>query len=121
MDLTESLGVSRIRRLFKVADPCGLHLRPAAIIAKAVSAFDADVFIRHGTRKVNGKSLLSLLTLCAGPGDVLDVVAEGADAVQSMETLAGVGQEQAFLVNCTLTGICAQASGSLPGMAAGLP
>ena len=96
---TQPSRVNQVCRLFRVSDPNGLHMRPAAILAKAVSAFDADVFIRHGTRKVSGKSLLSLLTLCVGPGDVLDVVAEGADAVQSMGTLAGIGQEQAFLVN----------------------
>jgi phosphotransferase system HPr-like phosphotransfer protein len=44
-----------------------------------------------------GKSLVELLTLCAGPGELLAVVTEGVDAVESMNGLEDVFRRHTFL------------------------
>jgi len=81
MNPTASSCVFRVHRLFKVSDPCGLHLRPAAILTKAASAFDADVVIQYGASKISGKSLLSLLNRKVDllRGDIVPVT-DGDDA-----------------------------------------
>ena len=63
-----------------VRNPLGLHARPAARFVVAVSQFDADITVRCGAASANGKSIIGLLTLCAGQGDELEIVAEGNDA-----------------------------------------
>ena len=63
-------------------NPTGLHARPAKIFAQAAAAIAATVTVTKGERKVNGKSVLSVLTLDCHQGDeiVIGTDGEGADA-----------------------------------------
>ena len=92
-------GVTSIRRLFRVSDPHGLHARPAALIVGVAIEFDADVFLQHGTAVAIGKSLLALLTLCVGPGELLTIVAQGIDADRLMDVLENLFQRHAFMIS----------------------
>lgn len=97
MSARQPSRVNHVRRLFRVSDPNGLHARPAALLARAASLFEADVLVQRGDAVARGKNLLELLTLCAGPGELLTVVTEGVDAVESMNGLEDVFRLHAFL------------------------
>lgn len=60
----------------------GLHARPAKIFARAAAASEADVSVEKDGRRVNAKSVLSVLTLDCHQGDeiLISVEGEGADA-----------------------------------------
>jgi phosphocarrier protein HPr len=60
----------------------GLHARPAKIFARAAAATTASVTVSKDGRGVNGKSVLSVLTLDCHQGDqiVIRTAGEGADA-----------------------------------------
>lgn len=73
-----------------VADPAGLHLRPAAAIAQVANQFDADVTIECDGKQASGKSLLSLCMLAARAGARLSVFAVGRDAYDAIRALDGV-------------------------------
>ena len=69
-----------LRRTVRVVNAQGLHARPChAIVSRALS-FQCELRIRGRNREVNGKSILELMTLSAGPGTELELVARGADA-----------------------------------------
>src|SRR5262245_22968220 len=71
---------NEVRRTVRVANAQGLHARPChAIVSKALP-FQSDLRIRSNGREVNGKSILELMTLSAGPGAELELVARGTDA-----------------------------------------
>ncbi len=91
-------GVNRVRRLFRVSDPHGLHMRPAALLARAAGEFDAEVFVQRGSAVASGKSPMELLTLCVGSGEVLSVVTEGSDAVETMRGLECLFRRHKFLI-----------------------
>lgn len=63
-------------------NPTGLHARPAKVFARAAAATTADVTLTKVDREVNGKSVLSVLTLDCHQGDqiVIRTQGEGADA-----------------------------------------
>lgn len=68
----------------------GIHARPAAMFVKAASRFSCDIFVEKDGEKVNGKSIMGLMMLAAGPGSKLTVHADGADAndaISEIETL----------------------------------
>ena len=78
------------RRTIRVVNAQGLHARPChAIVSKAL-AFQSELSIKKGTRSVNGKSILELMTLSAGPGTELELVARGVDAEELLQTLAAL-------------------------------
>jgi len=68
----------------------GLHMRLAALFVKAANQHQADIWVQKQGRRVNGKSILGLMTLAAGQGERIVISAEGADAeiaVQELERL----------------------------------
>jgi phosphotransferase system HPr (HPr) family protein len=60
--------------------PQGLHLRPAAHLVEIVHRFNCHIKVQKGEKRVDARSLLSLLTLAAQPGSELIFYFDGEDA-----------------------------------------
>ena len=78
-----------IKKKIKIMNPQGLHARPASYLVKLVSKFESDVTVRKGGESVNGKSIMSLMTLAANSGAVLEVEVSGPDAEEAMRAIEG--------------------------------
>jgi phosphocarrier protein HPr len=75
----------------------GLHARPAKIFARAAAAAAADVAVEKDGRRVNAKSVLSLLTLDCHQGDEIVIAVDGEGAEATLADLvalveAGIGE-----------------------------
>ena len=78
-----------IEREFVVSNELGFHARPAGEFVRVASRFSSEVEVSRGGEWVSGQSVLSLLSLAAGPGMRLRVRALGPDAA---EAVAALGQ-----------------------------
>lgn len=79
-----------LRRVVVVANPQGLHMRPAAAFTKSAQQFQSKVTVRHGDRSVDGKSVFDVLLLAAEPGAELVLEVYGSDAATALETLGNI-------------------------------
>src|SRR6184192_1937232 len=70
-----------------VTNKLGIHARPAALFVRTANRFDCDIFVEKDGERVNGKSIMGLMMLAAGPGSKLTVHAQGQDAVQALAAL----------------------------------
>ncbi len=75
------------RREVPLLHKTGLHLRAAGRFAETASRFESEVRLIAGGKDVNAKSVLDILTLGAGPGIQLMIIAEGPDAEQALDEL----------------------------------
>ena len=76
-----------------VCSRVGLHARPAAILVKAASRFQSAITIRNattGSRAVNAKSILLVLTLGVEQGQAVTVTVCGADETEAVTALQEV-------------------------------
>ena len=71
-----------------VADPAGLHARPAARFVQAASRFESRIVLRYGGREADAKSLIALLGLTVRPSSEIVIAAEGPDADAAIAALA---------------------------------
>ncbi len=74
-------------KTFEIRNKLGLHARVAAKIVNVSARYKAKIFFERDGRVVNGKSLLSILTLACPSGSRLTVRAEGIDARDAIEDL----------------------------------
>jgi len=74
-------------RTLEVVNEAGLHARPCHAVVTAGLEFESELWIRSGDREVNGKSILQLMTLSAGPGTRLHARATGVDAEALLDRL----------------------------------
>lgn len=75
-------------RRARLVNSQGLHMRPADLFARMANRFSADVQVAKDDQFVDGKSILSILTLAADCGSELTIVANGSDASQAVTALA---------------------------------
>lgn len=57
----------------------GLEARPVAVFVQVASQFDSSIYVEVGTKKVNAKSIMGMMTLGLDVGEEVVVSADGAD------------------------------------------
>ena len=83
-------GHGPIRRKVTVANPNGLHMRPATAFAQKAKSFACRVSVINGSNRADGKSPIDMMLLVALPGAELTLELDGTDADQAVELLAGM-------------------------------
>lgn len=76
-----------VRDRVRLANPSGIHARPAALIVQAAKDLGAELRLRLNDREANARSIVSLLALEAEVGDELEILATGSDAVEAVKTV----------------------------------
>jgi len=79
---------------FTVRSELGLHARPAGQFVVLASRFASEISVGRGLDWVDGRSVLSLLSLAASRGTKLRIRAVGPDAQAAVEALGRVLEEQ---------------------------
>lgn len=68
----------------------GLHNKQATYFVQKANEFESSVWIESGSRKMNAKSLLGIMSLGIVSGSTVNLIASGSDeeaAVEALEAL----------------------------------
>ena len=65
----------------------GLHARPAALFVQMANRFESEIEVTKGRTKVNGKSIMGIMTLAAGRGSQITIRSTGPDAAKAISAL----------------------------------
>lgn len=81
-----------------IKNPTGLHLRPAGLFCKTAMGYSAKITIRFREYNANAKSVLGVLGACVKSGDEIELVCEGEDEQDALDTLislieSGLGEQ----------------------------
>jgi phosphotransferase system HPr (HPr) family protein len=82
------MNEAKLTRTVVVANPNGLHMRPASLIAKLANQYESRIELVRGNERVDGKSMLEIVTLVAEHGTNLMIEASGPDAEAAVDSLA---------------------------------
>jgi phosphocarrier protein len=85
-------------RSVTVSNELGLHARAAARFVHVATRFDAQIRVGHGTRMMDGKSIMGILLLAAARGTMITITADGIDEGAAIDALSklvetGFGEE----------------------------
>ena len=72
---------------FTILNKLGIHARPAAQFVKTANRFQADVFVEKDGEEVDGKSIMGLMMLAAGPGSKIVIHVSGDDGDSALRDL----------------------------------
>ena len=78
----------------QVTNRLGLHARAAARFVHLANRFTARITVSKDGSRVNGKSILGLLTLAAQQGASLRLAADGDDEVQALAELQALVRDR---------------------------
>ena len=68
----------------------GLHARASAKFVTMASGFNAEVTVSHDGNSVTGTSIMGLMMLAAGLGEVIEISATGPEAEAAVAKLSGL-------------------------------
>ncbi|MDR2534559.1 MAG: HPr family phosphocarrier protein [Treponema sp.] len=74
-------------RILTVSNRAGVHARPAALIVQAAKNFQCNIYLEKDNNRVNGKSIMGVLTLGATYGTEVKIITEGSDADQALKAV----------------------------------
>ena len=74
-----------------IAEPLGMHARPAGMLVKAVSGYASKITLTAPTGTADARRLMALMKLAAKQGMELTITVDGADEEKAAAEL------QAFL------------------------
>ena len=80
-------AVNPITRNLTVTNKLGIHARPASMFVKIATQYTCEILVEKDGETVNGKSIMGLMMLAAGPGSQIRVHAQGSDAQNAVTEL----------------------------------
>lgn len=84
-----------IQKKMTINSSTGLEARPVAVFVQVASQFDSSIYVEVGTKKVNAKSIMGMMTLGLDVGESVVVSADGADeekAIAEIEKYLAAGK-----------------------------
>ena len=83
-----------IERELTVRNKAGIHTRPASMIVRTASKYDAEVFLRRDRYEINAKSVIGVMTLAAEKGATLQLVVDGEDEAEAADALQALFEDR---------------------------
>jgi phosphocarrier protein HPr len=70
-----------------ILNRAGIHARPAALIVQTAGKFKSRITLQKGDDRINGKSIMGIITLGAGFETEIRIIAEGEDEAEAVEAI----------------------------------
>ena len=77
-------------RTVTVNNQVGLHARPATFFIQKANEFKSSIWVEKDERRVNAKSLLGVLSLGIVKGTTINLIADGPDQDEAIDTLSAL-------------------------------
>ena len=76
-----------LKKELTIENRSGLHARPAAVFVEVADRVQADIELGFDGIIVNAKSIIGVLSLGIGQGDLITLLIEGEDEQEAMATM----------------------------------
>jgi phosphocarrier protein len=74
----------------------GLHNRQATYFVQKANEFNCNIWLESGSRRMNAKSLLGIMSFGIVTGTTVSLIAEGDDAQQAVDALETLLQRDVY-------------------------
>jgi phosphocarrier protein len=79
-----------VEQTVTIQNRAGIHARPSAMLVQAAKDFRSNIYFEKGSDRINGKSIMGILTLGASYGSEIRVIAEGEDEQTALEAMVNL-------------------------------
>ena len=62
----------------------GLEARPVALLVQIASQYESQIYVENGTKKINAKSIMGMMSLGLAAGEEITIVADGDDEMKAV-------------------------------------
>ena len=73
-----------VSRNMTINIPSGLEARPVALLVQVASQYKSKIMVETGSKQINAKSIMGMMSLGLDEGENLTVVADGVDEEEAI-------------------------------------
>jgi phosphocarrier protein HPr len=77
-----------IEKTVEIVNKAGMHTRPASMLVKIASKYKSEFFIIKDGFRINGKSIIGVMTLAAEKGSNVTLEFDGEDEERACKEVA---------------------------------
>jgi len=77
-----------IEREITISNKLGLHARASAKLVQLLQGYKCNAWLVHRGREINAKSIMGVMMLAAGVGQVITIRADGPDESLALAAMA---------------------------------
>ena len=77
-----------VKKEIQIIAEAGFHARPASMFAKMAMGYKSNIALECEGKEINGKSIMSILTLGAAKGSMVTLSCDGEDENDALEALS---------------------------------
>ena len=70
-----------------IKNRAGIHARPAALLVQKANEFESQIYFEKDHNRINGKSIMGIITLGAGYDTRLTISADGPDEAEAVDAI----------------------------------
>lgn len=78
---------------FTVADPQGIHARPAGLLVKEAQKYESSIIITRGAKTGDAKKIFAVMALGVKQGETITVAVDGADEAMAADAMEAFFKE----------------------------
>ena len=82
------------RKRITIKNRAGIHTRPAALLVQTANSFDSDIYLEKDSERINGKSIMGIITLGATYNAEINIIADGNDEEEAVEAIASLFEKK---------------------------
>lgn len=88
-----------VSQTVEIKNKTGLHARPANLFVKVAQGYQSKIEVEKDGNIHNGKSILSVMSLCANQGSKVTIIVNGTDEEDALKALvdlinANLGEDE---------------------------
>jgi phosphocarrier protein len=76
-----------VEKIVTIKNRAGIHARPAALLVQTANRFSSNIFLEKDGEKINGKSIMGILTLAATYNSPIKIIADGSDEDDALHSI----------------------------------
>ncbi|MDR2741933.1 MAG: HPr family phosphocarrier protein [Treponema sp.] len=76
-----------IEKIVTIQNRAGIHARPAALLVQITKDFQCKIYLEKEGDRINGKSIMGIITLGASYGTEIKIIAEGPDEQAAVDAI----------------------------------
>lgn len=79
---------------YTIKDPMGIHARPAGELVKACAAFPCKIMISNGTKSMDAKRIMGVMSLGVKQGTEISMSFDGEQEAEASAAIAAFLEEK---------------------------
>ena len=76
-----------VEQMVTIQNRAGIHASPSALLVQTAKDFQSNIYLEKGNDRINGKSIMGILSLGTSYGTEIKVIAEGEDEQAALNAM----------------------------------